>query len=206
MATCEATAHVCVTVCPTTTILSHVNLDAARYCREIAGDLILEPNFATIGPDALAYLVEVSGSVNAVSIASTQSVLESITLPALATIGGELRFGSLPNLKLASFPRLKHVGSNLRFGLTTVERISLPQLTMVGGDVSFSTGLNSLSQLELDMLSSVGGSLTLFALCRLPWSQVEGISTLGMSQAVLDIGCCTTLASHACNTSACTCN
>jgi hypothetical protein len=206
MATCDAAGHVCVTVCSTTTILSQVNLDAARYCREIRGDLILEPDFATIGPDGLPYLASVTGDVTAASVAAVQSVIESVTLPALETIGGDLGFGSLPNLKLVSLPRLAQVGGALRFGLTTVQRISLPQLTSVGGDFSFSTGLNALTQVEAGNLSSVGGALTLFALCRLPWTHVQHMSTLGTSQTVFDIGCCTTLASYACVNNICTCN
>jgi hypothetical protein len=205
MATCDAASHVCVTICSTTTILSQVNLDAARYCLEIRGDLILEPAFATIGPDGLPYLASVTGDVTAASVAAVQSVIESVTLPALETIGGDLGFGSLPNLKLVSLPRLAQVGGALRFGLTTVQRISLPQLTSVGGDFSFSTGLNALTQVEAGNLSSVGGALTLFALCRLPWTHVQHISTLGTSQTVFDIGCCTTLASYACVNNICTC-
>jgi hypothetical protein len=206
MATCDASAHVCVTVCRTTTIASQVNLDAARYCREIAGDLLIEPNFVSIDAAALPYLTSVTGDVSAASVAATQSVAESITLPALERIGGDLRFRSLPQLRLVNLPRLAQLEGSVEFGLLPLERLSLPQLAAVGGDVTIASGLQTLSQLDVAKLTSVDGALVLFGLCRLPWPQVEAISSLGSTRTISDIGCCTTLASHACVTNICSCN
>jgi hypothetical protein len=183
-----------------------VNLEAAKFCREINGDLLLEPSFATIGASALPYLTKVTGDVKAESIGATQSILQSITLPALQAIDGDLRFASLPSLRLVNLPRLTSIGGALSFGLLGAQRISLPELAIVQGDFSLTSGLTNLTQFDIGKLRTVGGTLNLFALCRLPWSQVQAISTFGATRVVSDIGCCAAIASHECVNNICQCN
>ena len=63
-ASCEPADHVCVSVCGPTTIVSRSNLEAARYCREIDGDLLLDPSFDSIDASAFPYLVRVRRAVD----------------------------------------------------------------------------------------------------------------------------------------------
>jgi hypothetical protein len=89
-ASCDPEGKVCVTVCPTTSIVSQANLDAARYCREINGDLIVNPNFATIPANALPYLTRIRGAFNADLSGVLNTGAQSITLSALRTVDGRL--------------------------------------------------------------------------------------------------------------------
>jgi hypothetical protein len=205
-ATCDATDKVCVTTCGTTAIVSQDNLEAARYCREITGDLTVEPNFATIPATALPYLTRVRGSVRSGS-ATGSSTLQSITLSRLETVDGELGFGGFTAMTLASFPRLSSAGG-ISFALSSaLSRISLPQLTRVQGPFALGV-LQNLTQVDIGRLNSITGSLSLRDLCKLPWTQVERIAALGSSQVVTTVGCCTMYTKHSsCSggTSTCTC-
>lgn len=207
-AACDAQAKVCVTRCATTTILTQATLEAARYCREIEGDLIVEPDFSAIRPEDLRFLVTITGDLHAASNPAmpVPSVLETFTLPALTSIGGDVRFGPLSRLQFVSLPRLERVDGVVTFGFAPLERIALPSLTTVKGALSLTSGLTSLVQLDVRKLMEVGGVLSVIGLCNLPWSQVEPISTLGLSQAVFNIGCCTSLSAYACSGNTCDCN
>ena len=72
-------------------------------------------------------------------------------------------------------------------------------LTLAAGFVGALTlgYLQSLSQVDLSKLNSVGASLQLNTLCRLPWSQVQRISTFGTSQNIQFVGCCIQFSQHA---------
>lgn len=203
-AICHLTAKVCVTVCGPLTVVSQANLDAARYCREVDGDLALDANFSTIDSTALPFLTRVRGSVRAVSFSASPSPMESVTLAALESVDGNLQFVSLQGLKALSLPRLTSTGGNAQFELAALERISLPRLNRVQGGFS-ATFLANLTQIDMGELSIIGGALTLRSLCALPWTQVQRISTLGTSQSISDIGCCTTLGSQNCSGGSCGC-
>jgi hypothetical protein len=193
-ATCDATDKVCVTTCGTRSIVSQDNLDAARYCREITGDLTIEPDFATIPATALPYLTRVRGSVRSGS-ATGSAALQSITLGRLETVDGELGFGGFTSMTLASFPRLSSAGGISFILSNAVTRISLPQLTRVQGGFALGV-LQNLTQVDIGRLNSISGSLTLRDLCKLPWTQVERIASFGSSQLVTMIGCCTMFTKH----------
>ena len=90
-ATCEPTAKVCVRVCEAMIIVSQDNLEAARYCKEIDGDLKIEPAFATLPATALPYLTRVRGSLLALNPFGTPDAI-SITPGALRTVDGEVKF------------------------------------------------------------------------------------------------------------------
>jgi hypothetical protein len=192
-ATCHPTDKVCVDVCGAQTIVSQANLDAARYCKEITGDLILQPNFATLPATALPYLTRVRGDVKGGSGSGTSAAV-SITLGRLETIDGGFGLGGFTGLNLVSVPRLTTAGS-FEFILSSMERISAPQLTRVNG--AFSLGvLQNLTQVDIGNLNSIGGQLQLNTLCRLPWSQVERISTFGTSRNIIYVGCCIMFSQH----------
>jgi hypothetical protein len=203
-ATCDATSKVCVTVCATISITSQANLDAARYCREITGDLLVNPNFATIPATAMPYLTRVRGNVSGGS-ASGNTVFQAITLNTLQTVDGNVEFIFVQNLARATFPRLTSIGGVLTFGvMPSFQQLSLPLLTTVTRNVSL-TNL-PMTQLDIGRLQTIGGTLNLSSLCQLPWSQVSRISALVASPTVSNIGCCAgTTVSQACSGS-CTCN
>jgi hypothetical protein len=204
-ASCDPASKVCVWTCPSTSIISQSHLAQAQYCREIDGNLVIEPDFANLGADALPYLTRVRGNLNAGS-ASGNRTAESITVGNLQTVDGLVQFGGFLNLARLSFPRLTSIGSfDLILTSAALQQISLPQLTTVEGNFRLSY-LQGLSQLEIRRLVTVGGTLSLNNLCKLPWSQIEAISMLGTSQSVTNIGCCTMFDRHACDVGPCTCN
>jgi hypothetical protein len=202
-ATCDSAGRVCVAVCGTTSIASQANLEAARYCREITGDLFLEPALPNIVATDLPYLTTVRGSIKAGS-ATGNTAAQSITLAAVQTVGGGVAFGGFLNLQQVSFPRLRSVGGAVEFILSSqLREISLPELTAAPGGFTLGV-LPSLAQVNVPKLQTVGGQLQLRVLCDLPWSQVERISTFGSGRKIDNVGCCVS-SGQACDTS-CTCD
>jgi hypothetical protein len=204
-ASCDPTGKVCVTVCPTTSIVSQANLDAAEYCREIDGDLIVNPNFATIPASALPYLKRIRGRFNADLSGVPNTSAQSLTFGALQTIDGNLSFGLFQNVILLSFPRLTSVGGNLTIVLAqSLEHLSLPQLTTIQGNLD--VGAAPISQFDIGRLQTVGGTLTIGAVCNLPWSQISRLGSVVANPTFANIGCCTGQTTRHNCTGGCTCN
>jgi hypothetical protein len=202
-ATCDSAGRVCVAVCGTTSIVSQANLEAARYCREITGDLYLEPTLANIVSTDLPYLTVVRGSIKAGS-ATGNPTSQTITLANLQTVGGSVAFGGFLNLQQVSFPRLRSVGGAVEFILSSqLRQISLPELTAAPGGFTLGV-LPSLTQVDVPKLQTIGGQLQLRVLCDLPWAQVQRISTFGSGQRIDNVGCCAS-SGQACDAS-CTCD
>jgi hypothetical protein len=187
-ASCDVTGKVCVTVCPGMTIVSQTNLDAAKYCKEIDGDLDLQPNFNAIGADALPYLTRVRGKVIAANPGGLPA-LTSITISKLQTVDGQVGFTHLTNATTISLPHLTSAGGLVLAVLLALEHVSLPVLRDVQGPLAISNA-PQLNQVDIGDLETVAGSVTLAALCALPWSQVRLIGALGNAQTVSEIGCC----------------
>lgn len=190
-ATCDPSDRVCVTLCGPTTIVGQLHLDAAKFCREIDGDLkIEEPNLATIEATALPYLNTVRGDLFVGNALFGAPAISSITISNLQSVDGDIQVGYLTNLRLFSLPRLGSAGALGVVNLPMLVRLSLPQLRSVSGALVLGE-LMELSQLDLGRLTSVGGELWIGALCKLPWSQVQPVSTLGTAQNLQAVGCCT---------------
>ncbi len=179
--------------------MSQVNLDAAKFCREIDGDLNLtQPNLATVDATALPYLTRVRGNLVVGNGSVAAPSIVSITIANLETVDGEIEVGFLQNMTTLSLPRLTSTDSIITSLAPKLMRISLPQLQSVAGTLTISR-LEELAQLDIGKLTYVGGAVTLTSLCKLPWSQVLSISALGTSQAISGIGCCTfSTDSHEC--------
>jgi hypothetical protein len=205
-ATCDPSAKVCVRVCPSMTIVSQASLDAAKYCKEIDGDLKLEPNFATIGATGLPHLTRVRGSIVALGGISGLLPVTSIVIPNLQTVDGTANFALLPQLATLNLPRLRTAGN---LSVTTngkLTHLSLPQLSTVTGDLGFTINI-TLERVDIERLTMVGGRVSLRGLCRLPWTQVQRISTLGATQDILEVGCCNmSTDKFACGGTQCRCN
>lgn len=204
-ASCEPTDKVCITVCPTTSIVSELNLNAARYCREIDGDLIVNPNFATVPANALPYLTRIRGRFNADLVGVLNTSAQSLTFSALQRVDGNLAFALFQNVTLLSFPRLTSIGGNMLIALAqSMERLSLPQLTTVQGRVEI--GSLPVSQLDIGRLQTIGDTLAIGGMCNLPWSQISGLAAAIPTASFANIGCCTGQSTrHSCD-GACVCD
>jgi hypothetical protein len=202
-ASCDATGKVCVTVCRGMTVVSQANLDAAKYCKEIDGDLDLQPNFNAIGADALPYLTRVRGKVAAANPGGLPA-LKSITIAKLQTVDGDVAFSRI-FVNAISLPHLTSAGRLILGPLLYLERASLPVLTAVQGTLAIADAPD-LNQIDIGKLQTVAGTVTLHGLCALPWSQVRPISTFGTTQTVSEIGCCNMSTDrNACSGSTCGC-
>jgi hypothetical protein len=203
-ASCDATGNVCVTVCGTTTIVSPLHLDATKFCREIDGDLRIEPDFPSLDASAFPYLTRVRGNLLALTPTGAPAA-QSITFSALQTVDGDLKVGPLANLTRLSLPRLQSAHVLAVVSSPKLEHVSLPVLTTVRGALALAN-LRSLVRLDIGALRTVEGDLSLQGLCELPWSQANRISTLGTTQAVHGIGCCSSTDRYACgNPGECNC-
>jgi hypothetical protein len=185
----------CVVRCPSVVVATHADLQAARHCREIDGDLELRASdFAGIGADDLPYLERVSGSILSVG----GSPLEGISLPALREVGT---------------PGAQNI-IELGFDASTLQRISLPALETVHGDMAI-TAAGALTELDAARLTTVDGAFGLINLphltsvdlnedlhagrliafeylCAMPYAALPDTSDLAAEQkSVRDLGCCT---------------
>jgi hypothetical protein len=203
-ATCDATAKVCVRICPSTTIVSQASLDAARYCKEVNGELRIEPNFTTIDATGFPYLTRVRGPIIAVGGITGILPIQSITIPNLQTVDGDISFSALVQMTLLSLPRLATAGSVGVANNGSLTHLSLPQLRSVTRTFMLYQN-RSLERVDIGRLTAVG-ELRLQALCRLPWTQVQPISALGATQTIASIGCCNMSTDRFACGSECSCN
>lgn len=80
---------------------------------------------------------------------------ETLTLPRLSSIGKSLVMRTL-GPRTGTFPELRHVGSDVDLsGNPALDRISLPELELVGGSLILMFGLETLAELSLPRLREI---------------------------------------------------
>jgi hypothetical protein len=195
------------TSCPGMTLRTRAELQGLRSCREIAGDLVVEPvDFTVLTAADLPDLRRITGSL--VAFGTTR--LEELTLPALVEVGTT---GHGDMIDIGYDPE-------------TLQRVSLPALEVVHGDLVVAVALQ-LRALELPNLRDVDGRFELLTLpelrelhvlaavrasdsvaiehvCRLPADHLLDIASASGDVRVRGIGCCTQSA-LGCPASACAC-
>lgn len=216
---CHPVDHVCLEPCGTITIVSEHDLETHRFCFEAAGDLVLQPNFSEITADDLPYLTHVGGSIKGANPLGGASHLRSLTLAALETLGGGIKFAEL-GLITIDMPKLTSVGHGVELLLLSTENLSLPKLTTVHGKLSIAllwnlrqinlhslreirhapdqngdltiTGAEQLTSLDMPNLTDVAGQVNLAGLPRLPWPAVSYLDNgdIASSRTFQEVGCC----------------
>ena len=124
---------------------------------------------------------------------ANDSKLNSISLPALESVQGELKFYYLYQLISVSMPEITTAGSVNIYANPVLESISLPKLEEAFKDVKIYS-LALLTSLDLSSLSEVGGDLYLQSLplvghveCLKSLTSVGGIFTLNYLPLVSDL-------------------
>lgn len=132
--------------CPGLTVHTQQDLDDARDCEIIDGDLTFRPaTLERVNADALPRLRKVTGSV----LSGGATTLTEITLPALREVGAS------PDDTLS-----------IGFDAHTLERVELPMLESVDGSLGIAA-LGGLRELDLGSLAKVSGNFGLLNLPRL---------------------------------------
>jgi hypothetical protein len=195
--TCHSTAKICLVSCPGATLATRDDVDDRRFCREFTGDLSIPAGTAfAITSSDFPYLTRVRGSLEVI-----QNITD-ITFTALETIDRSLNLGgSISNLKTATFPALRTVGSasaSPADGITNatgIQRIEMPALTRINGYLNlflvpqltranfaalqtvtgdFDIGYAALlTSLNITQLASVQGSVEFVDLPKLAYSVVR---------------------------------
>jgi hypothetical protein len=193
--------------CPGVTLRTRAELQALRSCREIAGDLVIEPaDFTALTAADLPDLRRITGSL--VAFGATR--LEELTLPALVAVGTTGHGDMI----------------DIGYDAETLQHVSLPALEVVHGDLVVAVALQ-LRELDLPNLRDIDGRLDLLTLpelraldmraavrasdsvaiehvCRLPADRLLDVTSASGDVDVRGIGCCTQSA-IGCPTSACAC-
>lgn len=189
--------------CETVTIASEQDLQNARACEEITGDLVLRsPSLERI---ELPRLTRISGLL--LSLGSWP--LRELSLPALTEVGSEadhlveIGFG-LPNLERIALPKLRTVNGS--FGIAAMAELqeldisSLEEVTQHFGLIN----LPKLSRLRHNEQLQADGRFALELLCRLPKDALPDSSSQDPEQVSLrDLSCC--LDPQGCTATLCRC-
>jgi hypothetical protein len=238
-ASCEPTDKVCLSACagPITITTSDDLLDK-RYCKEIRGGLSFTAQFTDVTTTDLPYLKSVTGGLTVTGLSGTTVSLMHFNLAALQSIGGALTIGEITSLVDVQFPSLTTLGtasspSSSQLGTFTVDRVLMPALTQVYGDLSFGgtdkltridlgrlqavsgafalSGMPHLASINIPALTRIGGDLSLYALYLLPYSAVSRLNSTSVVAGTItasEIGCCLlgSVSSYMCAQSSYTCN
>ena len=197
-------------VCPSLTIQTQTDLDAARDCSEIDGSLtIRSKTIEHITARDLPKLRRVRGSV-------------------LSVGGSRIREIELPKLREVGNPGDTEIVFEIGFDAMTLERIALPELRVVHGslgilalgglreldlsqletvDARFALGnLPRLTELNLASGVSAGDKAVFELLCRLPADGLPAAEdVLSTTRQRRDLGCCTESA-EGCELARCVCD
>jgi hypothetical protein len=126
--------------------------------QKVAGDVVLEGQPVALRADALR---EIGGGLK------ISGPLREVSLPALTSVAGDFVLFETDLIEV-SFDALYAVGGDVGASRTRLKRLDVPRLNDVGGDFILQD-LTELSSLEgTRALKSVGGSLILRRLPRLP--------------------------------------
>jgi len=86
------------------------------------------------------------------------NALQSVSFPALTSVGGDIYMVQWSNLEIVSFPALTSAGSFNILGETTLTTLAAPKLATIATNIDLSYN-TSLTSLDLTALSRIGGSL-----------------------------------------------
>lgn len=86
------------------------------------------------------------------------NVLQSVSFPALTSVGGDIYMVQWSNLETVNFPALTSTGSFNILGETTLTTLAAPRLATIATNIDLSYN-TSLTNLDLTALTRIGGSL-----------------------------------------------
>lgn len=109
----------------------------------------------------------------------TPNVLQTISFPTLATVGGDIYVTSWSNLATAKFPALTRVGNFSIIGESLLTSITAPKLAGTTGTVDLSYN-DILTSVDMTSLTKTGGGLKL--------ERVSAIENLDAFKALTAIG------------------
>lgn len=198
--------------CDAMTIHSREELEAARDCAVIDGDLKLAAyDLGRITADDLPNLERVTGSLVFVPAGAGQ--VREITLPALREVGSEgaeepdlLEIGwDAGSLQRIAIPQLRTVhGSVMIAALGALTDLDFPELSVI--DVAFIlASLPALRSVRVADDLAIRERVSFSHLCQLPSADLPGVvPDSEAAREVDEIGCCTRSALE-CEWTACRC-
>ena len=190
-------------VCPQLTVNSRADIDSARNCSEIDGDLTLLGGTSEITASDFPNLTKVRGNLTVTSFSARDPKLTNLTLGALQTVGGTLQIANQSTLLTASFPALTTVGSpgagsSLQVTFSALRLLSLPALTTVNGSVQLGPA-SQLCSANIRRVTRITGYATLSDLPNIPASALRGVVRAASGSSRSAVGCCYPNDSDACN-------
>lgn len=180
--------------CPGIVVRTRADVEAARDCVEIDGDLVFrETDFTELTDDDFPQLRRITGSL----LVHGANALERVVLPALVEVGTQgradlMQFSfELTSLRSIELPALTTVHGDLIVGvLDVLSELRLPQLAQVDGVLGL-IALPALRTLELPASARAGERLKLDHLCQLSERELSGLIAGAEGRAELRaIGCC----------------
>lgn len=213
---CDPTAKVCVASCASTTIRTRDDLESARFCTTVNGDLIFDTDFDEVTASDFPFLRRVVGAIKG---NSSTTRLKRITLAKLEALDNGFSLFEFPQLTSMSLPALLRIGTDAGAigsiaGGNSVKELRLPKVGVITGDVTFQMllaletldfgslqtvrgkfvlgVLPKLTSLSLPMLMRVNSTFSMVALLRIPFSRVSQYNSTKIADTPVfrDIGCC----------------
>jgi hypothetical protein len=184
-------------VCGSLTVISRDDVERARSCGEINGDLTLRGGVAELTALDFPNLTRINGSLIVTTFGSREPQLTGLTLGALQIIRGKLQIAANGTLRSAAFPSLTTLGSAdtgnaLEVFQAVLRRLDLSALTTVHGSVQIGD-MSEFCSLNVQRLTRVSGRVQLQNLPNLPFSALSRLRSAASGGAnVSDLGCCYT--------------
>jgi hypothetical protein len=199
-----AGAHCELELCDTLTVRSKADLDSARACAEIHGNLSLLGGASAITASDLPNLKRITGDLTITTFGAQQPFIESVTLSALQSVEGGVYIAGNARTRTVSLPALRSIGksgsmSKFQVQQAVLSRLDLPQLATIYADVTIAQA-NGLCAVNMPALSSVSGNVDLLDLPNVGYSAFAKLRmSSGGTVSGRNVGCCTISDSFSCD-------